>query len=238
MKNYSVLNIDRQMRPINVYNSFPQFNIDLYLMTIRGRLMRKRVFDVLVSAMGLTLLSPILLWIALMIEIDTGGPILFKQIRVGRNQKLFKIYKFRTMCTDAEKRGLSITVGHDPRITKSGEFLRKYKLDELLQLVNVFKGQMSLVGPRPEVPKYVEMYDDLQKNILKIRPGITDLASISYIDEDDLLAESTDPEDTYIHEIMPKKIELNFEYLNKLSISFDFRLIFRTLLALKEKRKR
>lgn len=211
--------------------------IDLYLMTIRGRLIRKRVFDVLVSAMGLALLSPILLCIALIIEIDTGGPVLFKQTRVGRNQKPFKIYKFRTMCNDAEKRGMSITVGHDPRITRSGEFLRKYKLDELLQLVNVFLGQMSLVGPRPEVPKYVEMYDDSQKNILKIRPGITDLASISYIDENDLLAESTDPEDTYIHEIMPKKIELNFEYINKLSISFDFRLILRTLLALKEKRK-
>lgn len=237
MKNYSAISMDQQIGPVNSLSGFQQLNIDLYLMTIRGRLIRKRVFDVFVSAMGLTLLSPILLWIALIIEIDTGGPVLFKQIRVGRNQKPFKIYKFRTMCNDAEKRGMSITVGHDPRITKSGEFLRKYKLDELLQLVNVFLGQMSLVGPRPEVPKYVEMYDDLQKNILKIRPGITDLASISYIDENDLLAESTDPEDTYIHEIMPKKIELNFEYINKLSISFDFRLILRTLLALKEKRK-
>ena len=133
---------------------------------------------------------------------------------------------------------MSLTVGRDPRITKSGAFLRKYKLDELLQLVNVFLGQMSLVGPRPEVPKYVDMYDELQMTILKIRPGITDLASISYIDENDLLAESSDPEDTYIHEIMPKKIELNFEYINKLSISFDFRLILRTLLALKGKRKK
>ena len=168
VKDHDALGIDRQMGHVNAYNGFSRLNMDLYLVTIRGRLIRKRVFDVFVSAMGLTLLSPILLCIALIIEIDTGGPVLFKQVRVGRNQKPFKIYKFRTMCNDAEKRGMSITVGHDPRITKSGEFLRKYKLDELLQLVNVFLGQMSLVGPRPEVPKYVEMYDDLQKNILKI----------------------------------------------------------------------
>lgn len=214
-----------------------QANIDLYLMTIRGKLIRKRLFDIVMSAIGLILLSPVLLIIAIIIEIDTGGPILFKQMRVGRNQKQFKIYKFRTMCKDSEKKGILLTVGQDPRITKSGVFLRKYKLDELLQLVNVFLGQMSLVGPRPEVPKYVAMYNDFQKNILKIRPGITDLASIKYIDENKLLAESQNPEDTYIHEIMPKKIEMNFEYMNKLSVLFDFRLILRTFLALKNKKK-
>lgn len=211
-------------------------DIDFYLMTIKGKLIRKRVFDVVISAIGLLLLSPILLVIALIIEIDTGGPILFKQTRVGRNQKPFKIYKFRTMDEDAEMKGLSITVGQDPRITKSGAFLRKYKLDELLQLINVFLGQMSFVGPRPEVPKYVAYYDELQKTILKIRPGITDLASIRYIDENSLLAKSSNPEDTYIHEIMPKKLELNFEYVRNLSITFDFRLILRTLFALREKR--
>lgn len=211
-------------------------DIDFYLMTIKGKLIRKRVFDIVISAIGLLLLSPILLVIALIIEIDTGGPILFKQTRVGRNQKPFKIYKFRTMDEDAEMKGLSITVGQDPRITKSGAFLRKYKLDELLQLINVFLGQMSFVGPRPEVPKYVAYYDELQKTILKIRPGITDLASIRYIDENSLLAKSSNPEDTYIHEIMPKKLELNFEYVRNLSITFDFRLILRTLFALREKR--
>lgn len=237
MRDFNLLNIESKRGSLNQFTSFSQFNqfnIDLYLLTIRGRLIRKRAFDIFMSGIGLILLSPIMIWIALIIELDTGGPVLFKQTRVGRNQKQFKIYKFRTMCKDSEKKGMQLTVGKDPRITKSGEFLRKYKLDELLQLVNVFLGHMSLVGPRPEVPKYVAMYDDLQKNILKIRPGITDLASITYIDENNLLAESSNPEDTYIHEIMPKKIEMNFEYLKKLSITFDFRLILRTLFVLRE----
>ena len=169
--------------------------------------------------------------ISILIKLDSKGPILFKQIRVGKNGKPFKIFKFRTMVVDAEKKGMQITVGRDSRITKSGHVLRKTKLDELPQLFNVLTGEMSFVGPRPEVPRYVEMYDENQKSILKVRPGITDLASIKYRNENDLLAKSLDPEATYINEIMPKKIELNIEYLKNMSVLYDIKLIIRTVLV-------
>jgi lipopolysaccharide/colanic/teichoic acid biosynthesis glycosyltransferase len=189
----------------------------------------KRVFDVVMSAIGLILLSPFFLIISLFIKMDSQGPILFKQVRVGRYEKNFKILKFRTMVTDAEKKGAQITVGRDSRITRVGHFLRKSKLDELPQLINVFIGDMSLVGPRPEVPKYTQYYNEHEKRIFEIRPGITDYASIKYRDENEILALSSDPENTYIDEIMRDKLKLNLEYLQKRSVLTDIKIIFDTL---------
>lgn len=206
-------------------------NINRVLEKKRIQLLIKRIFDFTVSLIGIVIVSPILLVISILIKLDSKGPILFKQIRVGKNGKPFKIFKFRTMVVDAEKKGMQITVGRDSRITKSGHVLRKTKLDELPQLFNVLTGEMSFVGPRPEVPRYVEMYDENQKSILKVRPGITDLASIEYRNENDLLAKSLDPEATYINEIMPKKIELNIEYLKNMSVLYDIKLIIRTVLV-------
>ena len=206
-------------------------NINRILEKKRIQLLVKRIFDFTVSLIGIVIISPILLVISILIKLDSKGPILFKQIRVGKNGKPFKIFKFRTMVVDAEKKGMQITVGRDSRITKSGHVLRKTKLDELPQLFNVLTGEMSFVGPRPEVPRYVEMYDENQKSILKVRPGITDLASIEYRNENDLLAKSLDPEATYINEIMPKKIELNIEYLKNMSVLYDIKLIIRTVLV-------
>lgn len=188
----------------------------------------KRTFDVIMSSIGLIILSPFFLIISLLIKMDSSGPVFFKQIRVGRYEKNFKILKFRTMVTDAEKRGAQITVGRDSRITRVGHFLRKSKLDELPQLINVFKGDMSLVGPRPEVPKYTQYYTKQQKHIFEIRPGITDFASIKYRDENEILAKSPDPEKTYIEEIMVDKLNLNLEYLEKKSLLTDIKIIFHT----------
>lgn len=155
----------------------------------------KRIFDLICSTLGLIVLSPILIVIAIRIKTDSDGPVFFKQIRIGEKNKEFEILKFRTMVVDAEKLGRQITVGNDSRITKIGAFLRKYKLDELPQLINVFKGDMSLVGPRPEVPRYVKMYNEEQRRVLEVKPGITDLASIRYRDENDLLGEAENPDD-------------------------------------------
>lgn len=206
-----------------------EVNINSILEKKRIQLLIKRIFDFTVSLVGILIISPILLVISILIKLDSKGPILFKQIRVGKNGKKFKIFKFRTMVIDAEKKGMQITVGRDSRITKAGIILRKAKLDELPQLFNVLIGEMSFVGPRPEVPRYVEMYDENQKDILKVRPGITDLASIEYRNENDLLAKSLDPEATYINEIMPKKVELNIEYLKNMSVLYDIKLIIRTV---------
>ncbi|MEH7437947.1 sugar transferase [Neobacillus drentensis] len=189
----------------------------------------KRAFDVVMSLLGLILLSPFFLIISLLIKIDSPGPVLFKQVRVGRFEKNFKILKFRTMVTDAEKRGAQITVGRDSRITRVGHLLRKSKLDELPQLINVFIGDMSLVGPRPEVPKYTQYYNKVQKRIFEIRPGITDYASIKYRDENEILALSSEPEKTYIEEIMVDKLNLNLEYLEKKSLLTDIKIIFSTI---------
>ncbi|AUN15279.1 sugar transferase [Paraclostridium sordellii] len=192
----------------------------------------KRLFDIVASSIGLILLSPILILIAICIKLDSKGPVFFKQVRVGKNKELFKIYKFRTMVTDAEKLGKQITVGNDTRITKVGTFIRKCKLDELPQLINVLKGDMSLVGPRPEVPKYVELYDDYQEQILLVQPGITDYASIEFRNESEILGESENPESKYINDIMPYKIELNIKYIKNISLYEDLKLITRTIKAI------
>lgn len=190
----------------------------------------KRVFDILASGIGIIVLSPVLIIIALRIKTGSDGPVFFKQIRVGQGGKEFKILKFRTMVVDAEKLGRQITVGADNRITKVGAFLRKYKLDELPQLFNVFKGDMSLVGPRPEVPRYVNMYNDEQRKVLDVKPGITDLASIRYRDENELLGKAENPDEFYINTIMPDKLALNIEYINKSNLFLDIYIIIKTIL--------
>lgn len=207
-------------------------NIKEELSKRKLRLAIKRTFDIVASFIGLILLSPILIIIAVFIKLDSKGPVFFKQKRVGKNKKIFEIYKFRTMVIDAEKLGKQITVGNDNRITKIGKFIRKCKLDELPQLINVLKGEMSLVGPRPEVPKYVELYDVYQEQVLLVQPGITDYASIEFRNENELLGKSKNPEVTYIDEIMPTKIELNLLYIKNISLLEDFKLIFNTILAI------
>lgn len=191
----------------------------------------KRLFDVLCSGFGLLILSPIFVLVAIYIKLDSKGPIFFKQIRVTQNGKKFKILKFRTMRINSEEKG-QLTVGKDHRITKSGEFLRKTKLDELAQLINVFMGDMSLVGPRPEVPKYVELYTEKQREILKMKAGITDYASIYFANENELLEEKENPEQYYIDEIMPKKIELNKKYIREASVMTDIKIIILTILKI------
>ncbi|WP_064530710.1 sugar transferase, partial [Clostridium saccharobutylicum] len=176
----------------------------------------KRIFDIICSGLGLIVLSLVFLVIALRIKTGSDGPIFFKQIRVGEKGKEFEILKFRTMVVDAEKLGRQITVGNDSRITKIGAFLRKYKLDELPQLINVFKGDMSLVGPRPEVPRYVKMYNEEQRKVLEVKPGITDLASIRYRDENELLGKAENPDEFYINTIMPDKLALNVDIKKKI----------------------
>ncbi|MEH7384307.1 sugar transferase [Bacillus sp. JJ1521] len=189
----------------------------------------KRAIDIIVAAIGIIVLSPILLLISLFIKLDSKGPVFFKQVRVGQFEKKFEILKFRTMVVEAEKLGKQITVGKDRRITRVGHFLRKYKVDEFPQLINVLKGDMSLVGPRPEVPKYTQYYNNEQRQIFLIRPGITDYASIKYSDESELLGRSSDPEKTYIEEIMVDKLKYNLQYLRKRSVFEDFLIIFKTI---------
>ncbi len=205
--------------------------VDELLDKKKVQLIFKRVFDFAVSLLGLIALGPLLLLIAIIIKIDSKGPVFYKQVRVGKGEKQFKIIKFRTMIINAEKNGLQITVGNDSRITKVGYCLRRYKLDELPQLINVLVGDMSLVGPRPEVPKYVEMYNEKQRIILRVRPGITDLASIEYRDENTLLAKNCNPEEIYIKDIIPRKIELNTEYIENMSVFYDAKLILKTILV-------
>ena len=190
--------------------------------------MLKRMFDIILSLFGLMILLPFMLIIAIFIKLDSKGPVFFKQIRVTKGGREFKIFKYRTMKVGSDKYS-QITVGKDNRITGIGSFLRKYKLDEIPQLINVLIGDMSLVGPRPEVPKYVVLYTDEQKEILKVRAGITDYASIEFSDENDLLASEKDPEKAYIEKIMPKKIELNKKYLSEISVLADVRIILLTI---------
>ena len=196
----------------------------------RPQLAAKRAMDIVLSAAALCVLWPVLLLIALAIVVDDPGPVFYRQVRVGRGGKPFRIFKFRTMVVDADKKGLSITVGRDSRITRVGALLRKTKLDELAQLLNVLCGQMSFVGPRPEVPRYVELYTPYQRQVLLVRPSITDYASIAYRNENDLLAGADDPERMYIETIMPDKIELNMKYLREISPLTDVRLMLRTVL--------
>lgn len=191
-----------------------------------------RLSDIVLSLLGLLFLLPIFLILAVWIKFDSQGSIFFRQIRVGKDGRDFRIYKFRTMIVNAEKMGI-ITIGErDPRITNSGYFLRKYKLDELPQLINVLKGEMSFVGPRPEVRKYVEMYNQEQLKILTVKPGITDYASIEYINEDEILGKSLDPEKTYIEEIMPQKIKYNMKYINNKTVIEYFKIIFLTIIKI------
>lgn len=190
--------------------------------------MLKRIFDTILSLFGLIILLPFMLIIAIFIKLDSKGPVFFKQVRVTKNGREFKIFKYRTMKIGSDKYS-QITVGKDDRITKIGMFLRKYKLDEIPQLINVLLGDMSLVGPRPEVPKYVALYTEGQKEILKVRAGITDYASIEFSDENDLLASEADPEKAYIEKIMPKKIELNKKYLSEISMLTDIKIILLTI---------
>lgn len=194
--------------------------------------MAKRVVDLLLSLLGLLVLLPWLALIALAIRLTSPGPVLFRQSRVGRDLKRFDILKFRTMVVDAEWLGLPLTAGKDPRITTIGQVLRKTKLDELPQLINVLKGDMSLVGPRPEVPKYVEMFKEEFARVLVVRPGITDLASIRYRDESEILEKSDDPEQTYIDELLPDKLRLADEYVRRSSLRLDFWVIGRTILRI------
>jgi lipopolysaccharide/colanic/teichoic acid biosynthesis glycosyltransferase len=191
--------------------------------------MAKRAFDVFWSALGLAVLSPLLALVALAVKLEDGGPIFFRQVRIGRGGRPFRIWKFRTMVVDAERQGRSITVGQDPRITRIGGRLRDTKLDEIPQLLNVLMGEMSLVGPRPEVPRYVELYSEAQRAILALRPGITDLASIKYRNESDLLAQATDPDETYVQVLLPDKIRINLAYASRAGIWLDFLVILATL---------
>lgn len=188
--------------------------------------MAKRLFDFCCTSLGLLVVSPVFLIAGLAIKLTSPGTVFFRQIRVGRNGNRFAILKFRTM---REEQGNRLTIGRDPRITGVGHWLRLSKLDELPQLINVWKGEMSLVGPRPEDPHYVALYDEKQRQVLSVRPGITDLASIKYRHESDLLAASEDPERTYIEEIMPDKLQLNLEYIDRMGFWYDIGLIFRTL---------
>lgn len=195
--------------------------------------MSKRLFDLICASFGLVILSPLLLLMAAWIKFDSTGPIFFRQERVGQYGKTFRIHKFRTMVTDAEKRGLQITVGNDSRITRSGAFLRRYKLDELPQLIDVVIGKMSLVGPRPEVPKYVAFYPEhLREIVLSVKPGITDLASIEFKDENTLLGQSNDPEQTYKETILPIKLGYYTQYATNHNVLLDFILIMRTFRAI------
>ena len=191
----------------------------------------KRVFDIIVSFCGIIILFPLIIIVSILIKITSKGPVLFKQVRVTKNGKLFKIYKFRTMKENSEG-NKQITVGKDNRITRIGHILRKTKLDELPQLFNVLKGEMSLVGPRPEVPKYVELYTDEQREILKVPAGITDYASIYFSNESELLGEVENPEEFYIKKIMPYKIELNKKYINEIGIMTDIKIIILTILKI------
>lgn len=195
--------------------------------------MPKRLFDLVFAALGLVLLTPLLLAVALWVVCDSPGPALFRQQRVGRAGKLFYIYKFRTMRQRAEAHGPAITIGADARITRAGYWLRRTKADELPQLVNVLLGQMSLVGPRPEVPHYVALYpSDLRALILSVRPGITDHASIEFRDESTLLGQSSDPERTYVEEILPIKLRYAAQYARSHTLWGDLKIIARTISVL------
>ncbi|MBQ1190851.1 MAG: sugar transferase [Bacteroidales bacterium] len=189
----------------------------------------KRLFDVVCSFFGLLVLSPLFVFLSLWVGLGSKGGVFYKQKRVGRFNKDFTLYKFRSMRVGADKKGLLTIGGKDSRVTKAGFFIRKYKLDELPQLLNVLKGDMSFVGPRPEVRKYVDMYTERQLKVLDVRPGITDLASIKYRNENDLLATSDNPEQYYIDFVMQDKLALNLQYIETRSFFGDIKLIFRTI---------
>jgi lipopolysaccharide/colanic/teichoic acid biosynthesis glycosyltransferase len=195
--------------------------------------MSKRIFDWLASGLGLLVLLPVLLALALWIKLDSPGPVFFRQERVGRGGRVFRIHKFRTMVSDAERRGLQITVGADARVTRVGQWLRKYKLDELPQLLDVWLGHMSLVGPRPEVPRYVACYPaDVRDVVLSVRPGITDRASIEFKDENEILGRAADPHLAYVNEVLPIKLRYYVAYVQSRSFWGDIVIIITTVRAL------
>lgn len=196
----------------------------------------KRLFDIIASGLGLIVLSPLFLILAIWIKIDSKGPVFYRQVRVGRNNKDFRIFKFRSMRVGADKGSLVTIGGHDPRITRSGYFIRKFKLDELPQLINVFVGNMSLVGPRPEVRHYVDYWTPDQMHVLDVRPGITDPASIKFRNENELMEQAEDPEKYYIEVIMQEKIKLYLEYVEKHSFLYDLGLIFKTFWVIVKER--
>ncbi len=193
--------------------------------------MAKRAFDVFLSAVGLLPLSPVFLVIAIAIRLDSPGPVFYRATRVGRDGKLFKLYKFRTMVADADKIGPGITTAGDPRVTRVGRFLRRTKLDEFPQLINVLKGEMSLVGPRPEDPRYVALYTPEQREVLRVRPGITSPASLRFRYEEGLL-EGKNWEEYYIEEILPTKLAIDLEYVHTYNLLHDLIILFRTFVAI------
>ena len=192
----------------------------------------KRLFDIVLALFFIILLLPFMLIMAMAVAVDSRGGIFYRQLRVGKNNKDFYLLKFRTMQVNADRKGLLTVGSRDPRVTRVGYYLRKYKLDELPQLFNVLAGQMSMVGPRPEVRKYVDLYNEEQRKILFVKPGITDYASIEYFNESDLLAKSSNPEDTYIREIMPAKLEINKKYIADQSLLVDLSILFKTALRI------
>jgi lipopolysaccharide/colanic/teichoic acid biosynthesis glycosyltransferase len=194
--------------------------------------LEKRLFDIVASAIGLLVLWPVFLVIAALIKLEDAGPVFYRQERIGYKGRPFKIWKFRSMVINADKLGIPLTVGRDPRITRVGYWLRKFKLDELPQLLNVLLGEMSLVGPRPEVPQYVALYTPEQRKVLDLVPGITDPASIKFANEAELLAEASDPEKFYIEHIMPTKIRLNMEYASHATLWSDILVILKTLVRI------
>jgi len=195
-------------------------------------LLSKRIFDLAAASLGLAILAPLLLVMALLIKLESRGPVLFRQERVGLNGRTFRIHKFRTMYDGAQSRGTELTIGSDPRITRVGRVLRKYKLDELPQLIDVVRGDMSLVGPRPEVPRYVRHYSERDKAIvLSVPPGITDFASIRYRDESALLGRASDADAVYVTQILPRKLRYYRFYVRRRSLMLDLRLILMTICA-------
>lgn len=195
--------------------------------------MAKRLFDFFASALGLVLLLPLFGFIAVLIKLDSRGEVFFRQERVGMRGRLFRIHKFRTMSVEAERKGPQITVGADCRITRVGAVIRKYKIDELPQLIDVLLGDMSLVGPRPEVPKYIACYpEDIREKVLSVRPGITDWASIRFKDENKILGEASDPEAAYVNEVLPIKQKYYVEYVDNRSFFGDIFIIFSTIFAI------
>ena len=196
----------------------------------------KRIFDVVASGLGLIVLSPLFIILAIWIKLDSKGPVFYRQVRVGFKNKDFRIFKFRSMRVGADKGSLVTIGGHDPRVTRSGYFIRKFKFDELPQLINVFLGDMSLVGPRPEVRHYVDYWTPEQMHVLDVRPGITDPASIKFRNENELMEKAEDPEKYYIEVIMQEKIKLYLEYVEKHSFLYDIGLIFKTFWVIVKER--
>lgn len=222
------------MRYEDLPRSMKKKKVKEYFDFLQGRrfsLGAKRVFDIVVSLVILTICSPFFLILAAAIKIDSRGPVFYRQVRVGRYDQDFRIFKFRTMVANADKIGLSLTTGNDPRITRVGRLIRKCRLDEFSQILNVLCGDMSLVGPRPEVRKYVESYRPEYMATLLVRPGITATSSIAFRNEDEILNKGGDPEEIYVREILPEKMALNLEYLRHISVFHDIKIMFQTVFA-------